>query len=214
MDNKKLFKKAKNIFTSLKTDPSSMLFSEEKIDSRLLKKLKKSKYAKDKLLLKLVLFTGRWQKNTYYSWFFQKREIDRSTLYNFDGTFQLIHADIENLEFLGSTATTPRYLLLIVDLYSSKICVYRMHSRKQIVQNMALFCDEIKNKRKNKQMRLQVNNEFQQVKLKDDNEFQQVKLKDLNEANNAEMFTTSVRGGKAFAAEQKIRELKKQKLLN
>ena len=89
-----------------------------------------------------------------------------------------------------------------------------MHSRKQIVQKMALFCDEIKNKRKNKQMRLQVNNEFQQVKLKDDNEFQQVKLKDLNEANNAEMFTTSVRGGKAFAAEQKIRELKKQKLLN
>ena len=59
MDNKKLFKKAKNIFTCLKTDPSSVLFSEEKIDSRLLKKLKKSKYAKDKLLLKLVLFTGR-----------------------------------------------------------------------------------------------------------------------------------------------------------
>ena len=55
MDDKKLFKKAKNIFTSLKTDPSSVLFSEEKIDSRLLKKLKKSKYAKDKLLLKLVL---------------------------------------------------------------------------------------------------------------------------------------------------------------
>ena len=72
-----------------------------------------------------------------------------------------------------------------------------MHSRKQIVQKMALFYDEIKNKRKNKPMRLQV-----------DIEFQQVKLKDLNEANNVEMFTTSVLGGKAFAAEQKIRELK------
>ena len=45
-------------------------------------------------------------------------------------------------------------------------------------------------------MRLQVNNEFQQVKTKD-----------LNEMNDVEMFTTSVRGGKAFAAEQKIREL-------
>ena len=55
MDDKKLSKKAKNIFTSLKTDPSSVLFSEEKIDSRFLKKLKKSKYANDKLLLKLVL---------------------------------------------------------------------------------------------------------------------------------------------------------------
>ena len=35
-----------------------------------------------------------------------------------------------------------------------------------------------------------------------------MKLKDLNDKNNAEMFTTVVRGGKAFAAEQKIRELK------
>ena len=63
---------------------------------------------------------------------------------------------------------------------------------------MALFYDEIKkNKRANKFMRLQV-----------DNEFQQVKIKDLNEMNNLEMFTKSVREGKAFAAEQTIRELK------
>ena len=33
-------------------------------------------------------------------------------------------------------------------------------------------------------------------------------MKDLNDLNNVEMFTTSVRGGKAFTAEQKIRELK------
>ena len=30
----------------------------------------------------------------------------------------------------------------------------------------------------------------------------------MNDENNVEMFTSSVRGGKAFAAEQKIRELK------
>ena len=35
----------------------------------------------------------------------------------------------------------------------------------------------------------------------------QVKIKDLNDENNIEMFTSSVRGGEAFAAEQKIREL-------
>ena len=46
------------------------------------------------------------------------------------------------------------------------------------------------------------------MRLQVHNEFQQVKIKDLNDQNNAEMFTTSVRGGKAFAAEQKIRELK------
>ena len=72
-----------------------------------------------------------------------------------------------------------------------------MHSRKQILEKIALFYDEIKNNRKNKLIRLQV-----------DNEFQPVKIKDLNEMNNVEMFTTSIRGGKAFAAEQKITELK------
>ena len=41
-----------------------------------------------------------------------------------------------------------------------------------------------------------------------DQEFQQVKIKDLNELNNVNMFSRSLRGGKAFAAEQKIRELK------
>ena len=37
-DEKKLLQKAKNIFSSLKTDTNSVLFSEEKIDTRLLKK--------------------------------------------------------------------------------------------------------------------------------------------------------------------------------
>ena len=46
------------------------------------------------------------------------------------------------------------------------------------------------------------------MRLQVDNEFQQVKIKDLNNENNVEMFTSSVKGGKAFAAEQNIRELK------
>ena len=46
------------------------------------------------------------------------------------------------------------------------------------------------------------------MRLKVGNEFQQIKIKDLNDLNNVEMFTTSARGGKEFAAEQKIRELK------
>ena len=41
-----------------------------------------------------------------------------------------------------------------------------------------------------------------------DNEFQQAKIKDLNDKYGVEMFTTTVRGEKAFAAEQNIRELK------
>ena len=46
------------------------------------------------------------------------------------------------------------------------------------------------------------------MRLQVDNEFQRVKLKDLNDENNVDMFRTTVRGGKAFAVDQKIRELK------
>ena len=72
-----------------------------------------------------------------------------------------------------------------------------MKSRKQILQKLRIFYDDVRNERKGKRMRLQV-----------DNEFQQVKIKDLNDINNVEMFTSAVRGKKKFATEQKMRELK------
>ena len=37
----------------------------------------------------------------------EKREIDRSALYSFDGPFQLLHANVENLEFHGKNVTLP-----------------------------------------------------------------------------------------------------------
>ena len=72
-----------------------------------------------------------------------------------------------------------------------------MKSRKEIRQKLEQFYRDVKSKRKVKKMRLQV-----------DQEFQKVRVKDLNDLNNAHMFSTSLRGGKTFAAEQKIRELK------
>ena len=72
-----------------------------------------------------------------------------------------------------------------------------MRSRKQISQRLEQFYDQVESERKGKEMKLQV-----------DQEFQQQKIKDVNKQNNVKMFSTSLRGGKAFAAEQKIRELK------
>ena len=71
----------------------------------------------------------------------EKREIDLSALYSFDGPFQLLHADVGNLEFLGKNATFPQYVLVIVDLYSSKVYTYWMKFQKQILQEMKLFYD-------------------------------------------------------------------------
>ena len=187
------FKKSKNIFNKLKIDPSSDAFAEEILDKKLLARLKKSKYVEDKNFFKLVNLLENNNvifdvDNVNRTDYVKKRETDRS-----------IHADVGNLEFLGKNATFPRYVLVVVDLFSSKVYTYPMKFRKQIRQRLEQFYDDVKNKRKGKKMRLQV-----------DQEFQQFQIKDLNKKDNVEMFSTSLIGGKAFAAEQKIRELKKR----
>ena len=60
----------------------------------------------------------------------EKRKIDSSTLYSFNGPFQLLHADNANLQFLGKSISVLNYALLIVAIYSSKVYVYLMRSLK------------------------------------------------------------------------------------
>ena len=202
-DDKKNFQITRTIFNKLKTDPSSIAFAEELLDKKLLIKLKKSKYHEDKNLFKLVNLLkdknvdfGPKDGSVKRTDYVEKREIDHSTLYSFDGPFQLVHADVRNLEFLGMSASFPQYMLVLVDLFSLNVYAYPMKNRKQIRQKLEQFYN-VKSKRQGKTLKLQV-----------DQEFQQVKIKDLNDLNNLKMFSTSHRGGKAFAAEQKIRELK------
>ena len=196
-DSKKDFKKARSIFDKLKTDPLSVAFAGEILDKKLLLKLKKSKYVDNKIFFKLVnllensvIFESESVKRTDYV---EKREIDHSTLYSFDAPFQLFRADVGNLEFLDRNATFPQYVLVLVDLFSSKVYTYAMKSIKQIIQKLEQFYRDVRSKKKGKKMKLQI-----------DQEFQQVRIKDLHDLNNVHMFSTSL----SFAAEQKIRELK------
>ena len=94
----------------------------------------------------------------------EKRDIDRSTLYSFSRTFELVDADVGNLEFLGKNATFPQYVLVLVDLFSSKTYTFPMRSRRQIRQKLQQFYNEIKEKRKGKKMKLQVDQEFEKKK--------------------------------------------------
>ena len=139
---KKDFKKAKNAFEKLKLDPSSVAFAEEILNKNI--RLKKSKHAADKNFFKLVnllendnvIFDTDNVKRTDYV---EKREMDHSTLYSIDGPFQLLHVDVGNLEFLGKNATFPQYVLVLVDLFSSKTYTFPMRSRKQITQRLEQF---------------------------------------------------------------------------
>ena len=74
-----------------------------------------------------------------------------------------------------------------------------MRKRSNLANKLEIFYKEIETKRnKNEKLRVQT-----------DKEFQQNEIKKLNQKYNVEMFSARLRGGKAFAAEQKIRELKK-----
>ena len=126
MEDKKVLKKDRTLFNSLKTDPVSVLFAEELLDNWLLNKLKKSRYESDKQLFKLVNLADN--KDFLSSKdiitrvdYVEKTEIDRSTLYSFNGPFQLLHVHVGNLEILGKNATFPQYVFVIVDLYLSKV---------------------------------------------------------------------------------------------
>ena len=145
-DNKKNFKIAKGNFLKLKTDPASAEFAEETLDKKLLFKFKKSKYIKDKKKFKTVNLLSENDvvleldsENVKRTDYIEKREIDHSTLYSFNAPFRLIHADVGNLEFLGKNASFPQYVLVLVDLFSSKIYTYPMKSRKHIRQKLEQF---------------------------------------------------------------------------
>ena len=73
----------------------------------------------------------------------EKDDIDSSTLYTFDDPFQLLHADVGNLEFIGKSATDPKYCLLFDDLFILKVYVYPMKSRKSILNKIEMFYKEV-----------------------------------------------------------------------
>ena len=203
-------KQIKNLFKKLINDQNSVFFSVDKINKTLLNKGKKSNYDKDKVFYKLfskienknVIYDKEEEEDRlpFYTPFIpQKKNIDRSTLYSLNGPMQFFHADIAYLQFLGKSAVDPKYALVCVDLFTSKIYVYTMRKRSSLASKLEKFYQDIQKKRSdNEKMRLQT-----------DQEFQQNEIKKINRKYNVEMFSSRIRGGKAFAAEQKIRELKK-----
>ena len=130
--------------------------------------------------------------------FVKKRQnILRAALYSFSETFQALQADIAYISFLARLAVDPTFCLLFVNSFTSKIYMYPMKTRNILAKKMELFYNDI-NKKRDSKMRFQT-----------DQEFKQKKIFELNEKFNLEMYSANLRGRKAFAAEQKIRELKK-----
>ena len=63
---------------------------------------------------------------------------------------QFFHADLAYLQFFAKSAVDPKYALVCVDLFSSKIYVYTMRKKSNLAQKMELFYKEIEKKRNQK----------------------------------------------------------------
>ena len=110
----------KNLYNILKQDEESVLFASEKLNKQLIRKVKKSQYEKDNVFLSLydkvknVNIEEKEDTAPVFMPFVEtKRNIDKSTLYSFNGPFQLLHADIADIRFFSKSAADPKYCLLI-----------------------------------------------------------------------------------------------------
>ena len=201
-----LIKRVNNLFNNLiKSSNSVFYLSENKINKTLLNKATKSVFEKDRVFVNLYKqledkknFRQQHDILPITTPFYNiKTHVDHSTLYSIGKPFGLLHADIADTRFLAKSAVDPKYCLLLVDLFTSKVYIYPMKSRNLLAKKLKLFHQDINDKRTGR-MRLQTDLEFKQNKI----------LK-LNNEFNIEMFHTRLRGGKAFAAEQKIGQFKK-----
>ena len=71
--------------------------------------------------------------------------VDHSTLYSISKPFELLHADIADTRFLAKSAVDPKYCLLLVDLFTSKVYIYPMKSRNLLARKLKIFYEDVKN---------------------------------------------------------------------
>ena len=79
--------------------------------------------------------------------FNEKNNVDHSTLHTSSKPFDLLHGDIAYTRLLAKSAVDPKYCLLLVDLFTSKIYDYPMKSRSLLDKKLRLFYEDINQKR-------------------------------------------------------------------
>ena len=139
IDDVKL-KQIKNRFNSLIKNENGIFYSADKVNRNLVNKTRRSIYPKDRVFNKLYNELGDKynlyiNKNNeinlalYTSFDEQRTNIDLSTLYSFKGPFEILHADIANIRFLAKSAVDPKYCLLFLNIFTSKIYTYHIKKR-------------------------------------------------------------------------------------
>ena len=80
----------------------------------------------------------------------QKNDVEHSALYSISKPFDLVHGDIADTKFLAKSAVDPKYCLLLVDLFTSKIYIFPMKNRSLLSKKLKLIYEEIQKKKNRK----------------------------------------------------------------
>ena len=204
-----LLKRVNNLFNNLQKNTYSVFYlAGNNVSKTLLGKVQKSVFEKDRVFLNLykqLEDRKPFQKNNLLllvttPFYDLKKNVNHSTLFSISKPFELLHADIADTQFLAKSAVDPKYCLLLVDLFTSKVYVCPMKSRNLLAKKLKLFYEDVEGKRN---AVAGANDSEQTMRLQTDLEFKQDQILKLNKEFNVEMFHTRLRGGKAFAAEQK-----------
>ena len=159
-------KKIKNLYNALISDQNSIFYATTRISKNLINWARKSLYPKDKVFVNI--YQNFNEKETSLTelppvttlFVPQRKDVDRSTLYNFKDPFEVLQADIADIRFLARSVVNAKYCLLFADLFTSMIYTYPMKTWNLLARKMTLFYNDIKNKRMGR-MRLQTDVEFQ-----------------------------------------------------
>ena len=121
-----------------------MFYATDKITKTLIKKARNSLHKKDIVFVNIYnglekkkLLLEKVPLNT--SFVEKKQDIFRTTLHSFSRPFEALQADIAYISFLARSAVDPKFCLLFVDLFTSKIVTYPMKKRNLLAKKMELF---------------------------------------------------------------------------
>ena len=150
-------RRVENLFKNFQKDPKYASYSTGNLSKSILNKANKSVYEKDKVFVNLYKpledknFDKKLNVPLVTPFFTQKNDVDHSTLYSSSKPFDLVHEDIADTRFLAKSAVDPKYFLLLVDLFTSKIYVFTMKNRSLLSKKSKLFYEEIQKKKKKKE---------------------------------------------------------------
>ena len=138
-------------------------FTTDKITKTLIKKGKNSLYKKD--IVFVSIYNGLENKNILpekiplNAPFVEKKRKHHTCSSRFHGPFEALQVDIAYISFLATQTVDPKFFLLFVDLFTSKIYTYSMKKKKCFSKKNGIIFQRHRKKRLGK-MRLQTDQEF------------------------------------------------------